>query len=253
MGNSQGQAGRVASLVREMGLSDSVHQLGFVETEELVALYRGAHSLGYLGFGPENLPPLEAYALGCPVVASDVPGAREQLGEAALYVSPTDPPGVVAAVRTLEDDVERARRVDAGRARAARFTAHGYVQRVCCPFLDDFEHVRRCWASSRLAAARGAVGAIATTRQQLTAVQRDLDALRVQLGGVESRAVATLAPDSLREAEFTVFSQFGEDGILQFLVQRVPIENEVFVEFGVEDYPASPTRASCSSTTTGAA
>ena len=84
VGDDKGQAGHVASLVREMGLSDSVHQLGFVETEELVALYRGAHSLLYLSFGPENLPPLEAYALGCPVVASDVPGAREQLGEAAL-------------------------------------------------------------------------------------------------------------------------------------------------------------------------
>jgi hypothetical protein len=95
---------------------------------------------------------------------------------------------------------------------------------------------------SRLAAVRGAVGAIATTRQQLTAVQRELDALRVQLGGVESRAVAALAHDGLRNAEFTVFSQFGEDGILQFLVQRVPIENEVFVEFGVEDYHESNTR-----------
>ena len=146
VGDDKGQARHVASLVREMGLSDSVHQLGFVETEVLVALYRGAHSLLYLScFGPDNLPPLEAYALGWPVVASDVPGAREQLGEAALLVSPTDRQGIVVAVRTLEDDAERARRVDAGRARAGRFTAHGYVQRVCS-FLDDFEHVRRCWA-----------------------------------------------------------------------------------------------------------
>jgi hypothetical protein len=95
---------------------------------------------------------------------------------------------------------------------------------------------------SRLAALRGVVGAIASTRQQLTTVQRELDTLRVQLGGVESRAVAALAPDRLRDAEFTVFSQFGEDGILQFLVQRIPIENEVFVEFGVEDYHESNTR-----------
>jgi hypothetical protein len=73
-------------------------------------------------------------------------------------------------------------------------------------------------------------------------MQLELDALRVQLGGLESRSVAALAPDGLRAAEFTVFSQFGEDGILQFLVQRVPIEHDVFVEFGVEDYHESNTR-----------
>lgn len=48
----------------------------------------------------------------------------------------------------------------------------------------------------------------------------------------------------LRDAEFKVFSQFGEDGILQYLLQRVPIENEneSFIEFGVEDYREANTR-----------
>ncbi len=70
----------------------------------------------------------------------------------------------------------------------------------------------------------------------------ELHRLQAQLGGLESRAVAALAPDELRRAEFSVFSQFGEDGIVQFLVQRVPIEDDVFVEFGVEDYSESNTR-----------
>jgi hypothetical protein len=39
-----------------------------------------------------------------------------------------------------------------------------------------------------------------------------------------------------------VFSQFGEDGIIQFLVQRVPIANDVFIELGVDDYSESNTR-----------
>jgi hypothetical protein len=95
---------------------------------------------------------------------------------------------------------------------------------------------------SRLAAARAAVGGLATAGHQMATIQSELDALRVQLGGLESRSVAALPPDALRAAEFTVFSQFGEDGILQFLVQRVPIEHEVFVEFGVEDYHESNTR-----------
>jgi hypothetical protein len=48
--------------------------------------------------------------------------------------------------------------------------------------------------------------------------------------------------ETLRDAEFSVFSQFGEDGIIQFLIQKVPIEREIFVEIGVEDYSESNTR-----------
>ena len=46
----------------------------------------------------------------------------------------------------------------------------------------------------------------------------------------------------MRSSEFKVFSQFGEDEIIQFLVSRVPIEQAVFVEFGVDDYRESNTR-----------
>ena len=50
------------------------------------------------------------------------------------------------------------------------------------------------------------------------------------------------AGSDLREAEFKVFSQWGEDGIIQFLINKIPIENETFVEFGVEDYAEANTR-----------
>jgi glycosyltransferase involved in cell wall biosynthesis len=146
VGSDKGQEGHVSKLARELGVADRVQTLGFVEIDDLVALYRGAHALLYPSFlGPENLPPLEAFALGCPVVASDVPGASEQMGDAALLVSPTDPAAMAAAVRHLEDEGERGRRVELGRRRANELTAEGYVRGVL-GFLDEFEHIRRCWA-----------------------------------------------------------------------------------------------------------
>jgi hypothetical protein len=66
--------------------------------------------------------------------------------------------------------------------------------------------------------------------------------LQAQIGALQSRAVAALGPDEIGRAEFQVFSQFGEDGIIQFLVQRVPFDSRVFVELGVEDYAESNTR-----------
>lgn len=47
---------------------------------------------------------------------------------------------------------------------------------------------------------------------------------------------------NLKDSEFKVFSQWGEDGIIQYLIHNVAIENDTFVEFGVENYTESNTR-----------
>ncbi len=48
--------------------------------------------------------------------------------------------------------------------------------------------------------------------------------------------------ESLEEVEFKVFSEWGEDGIIQYLINNVAIENKIFIEFGVSDYKESNTR-----------
>lgn len=48
--------------------------------------------------------------------------------------------------------------------------------------------------------------------------------------------------DDLAGAEFRVFSQWGEDGIIEWLIQNTPIANTTFVEFGVENYMEANTR-----------
>jgi glycosyltransferase involved in cell wall biosynthesis len=132
-------------LIEELRLSDPVHILGFVATDELIALHKNAHALVYLSYlGPENFPPLEAGALGCPVVAADVPGARQQLGDAAMLVDPTDPLAVADAVTRLEDGSVRAQLVERGRKLAQERTAEAFVRGVP-DFLDRFEAQRRCW------------------------------------------------------------------------------------------------------------
>ena len=48
--------------------------------------------------------------------------------------------------------------------------------------------------------------------------------------------------DSLRDVEFRVFSQFGDDGIIQYLLRHVGARPREFIEFGVETYRESNTR-----------
>jgi hypothetical protein len=47
---------------------------------------------------------------------------------------------------------------------------------------------------------------------------------------------------SFNDYEFKIFSQFGDDGLIQYLIKNIKIENETFIEFGVEDYAESNTR-----------
>lgn len=63
-----------------------------------------------------------------------------------------------------------------------------------------------------------------------------------ELGRMQARELQGKDLKDLRQAEFQVFSQHGEDGILQYLLSRVPIASKTFVEFGVQDYSESNTR-----------
>jgi len=68
-----------------------------------------------------------------------------------------------------------------------------------------------------------------------------LDALRESIGRIEARQLADLR-GPLRDHEFKVFSQSGEDGILQYLTRIVAPLDRSFVEIGVEDYREANTR-----------
>ncbi len=147
-GSNKGNLEFVKGKVRGLDLESDVHFLGFVPRDNLVALYKEALALTYISFGgPENLPPLEAFALGCPVVASDILGAREQLGDAALFVDPSDPVSIAEGIRRIYDDAElRNALVSRGRLRSRKWTRKDLIEGLMKIF-DEFEAHRRCWGS----------------------------------------------------------------------------------------------------------
>ncbi|WP_164119480.1 glycosyltransferase, partial [Stenotrophomonas maltophilia] len=79
-----------------------------------------------------GLPPLEAFAIGCPVVSSDRASLPEVCGEAALYAAPDRPDQWLSAFCALRDDPRlRAALIERGHARARAFSwresALGYL------------------------------------------------------------------------------------------------------------------------------
>jgi glycosyltransferase involved in cell wall biosynthesis len=110
--------------VERLGLGDVVHILGYVPTEQLVALYNLADCLAfpslYEGFG---LPVVEAMACGTPVVASRRGALPEVAGSAAEFVDATDVDSIAAGLhRVLSDPDRQAELRLNGRARAAHFS-----------------------------------------------------------------------------------------------------------------------------------
>lgn len=80
------------------------------------------------------------------------------------------------------------------------------------------------------------INSLLSTAKRLALNIDSLDAIRINQGRLLSRDYDERNFDDVRKAEFQVFSQWGEDGIIQYLVQNLNIANKTFVEFGVETF-----------------
>lgn len=76
---------------------------------------------------------------------------------------------------------------------------------------------------------------------RLLRADRHLDEIKINQGRILCELYAQRPRGALHEYEFKVFSQWGEDGIIQFLTANLAIRHRTFIEFGVEDF----TEANC--------
>jgi len=138
----------MAELAR-LGLGERVRLLHSLEEADLRSLYTHAELLFFPslaeGFG---YPPVQAGAVGLPVVASDLPVLREIMGEAPVYVDPYSEEAMATGLAmVLGDKGLRLRMTELGRNAAARFTH----ERCARGHLEVYDRVLRESASSRIA------------------------------------------------------------------------------------------------------
>jgi PAS domain S-box-containing protein len=122
----------VMSLGSGLGMESEIHYLGYVPDEDMSSLYAGAVALVMpTFFGPTNIPVLEAWALGCPVLTSDIRGIREQVADAALLADPRSVKSIAEGIYRLWTD-KNLRRIltDAGRRRLSSYTADDFRSRL---------------------------------------------------------------------------------------------------------------------------
>jgi glycosyltransferase involved in cell wall biosynthesis len=88
----------------------------------------------YEGFG---LPPIEAMACGCPVVASNVAALPETTGGAALLVDPHSTQELAGAMGAILERPELARDLqERGRVRAASYSWAATAKRTLAAYAD---------------------------------------------------------------------------------------------------------------------
>lgn len=109
---------------KEFGLANAVRFVGWTEPRDLVQYYSSAEiTLVPSRYEPFGIVALEAIACGCPVVASQVDGLPDAVGDCGVLVEPGDP-------EALADGVERALRSDVRKRLRASMPAHVEQHRI---------------------------------------------------------------------------------------------------------------------------
>lgn len=118
-------------LAERHGVSNLVHDLGYLDVTEMAYLYRHARALIFPslfeGFG---IPLVEAMAAGCPLAVASCTSLPEIAGPAAHYFDPQAAPDIADAIRALWLDPDlRQRLIEEGYRRLPLFSAQQMAQR----------------------------------------------------------------------------------------------------------------------------
>jgi glycosyltransferase involved in cell wall biosynthesis len=124
-GQNPAHAEHLLAICRENGSADHLALLGKVSEEDKIRLMRGSDCLVYpTRYESFGLPPVEAMATGCPVVATRLPVVSEMIqdGENGVLVEPEDPKSLAdGIVRVLTDRDLRAKLITGGEKTLARY------------------------------------------------------------------------------------------------------------------------------------
>jgi glycosyltransferase involved in cell wall biosynthesis len=154
----------VVGRVNEM--KGRVHRTGYVDEQDLAALYSAAmgfvYASHYEGFG---LPLLEAMQCGLPVIYGDNSAMPEVVGGAGLGVKSTDAHDIAEKMqRLLGDAALRDELSEQALARSARFTWEAAANST----LDVYRKLLGCTVESRVASLRPLEDPTSASRSEIS-------------------------------------------------------------------------------------
>ena len=146
-GSDCGNLPTVLEMAKRKGVDDLVKYVGFVPDEQMSAFYKQSLALVMPSyFGPTNMPPLEAFALDTPVIVSDLPGIRDQVGDAGFLVPPDKPESLRDAILKLVKEPQlRDTLAEKGKSRLEEFSDEDRLSTLRNIF-NAYDRKRLCWS-----------------------------------------------------------------------------------------------------------
>lgn len=148
-GGDMGNRSTVERFITRNDLAGQVKILGFVPAEDMRGLYIGCRAVVMpTYFGPTNLPPLEAWMIGRPLIYSS--HLHEQAGDAAILIDPDDANDLAKALKASMDDRLCGVLVENGRKRLQEIEVQRHAAEAeLLARLVRFEKRCRCWGAGQ--------------------------------------------------------------------------------------------------------
>jgi len=145
-GGDQGNLNHIRKCAIKLNLNERVKFLGFVGNDDIPELYRQSLALVMPSyFGPTNLPPLEAFCLGVPVLYSKMKGFCEQVGDAGLLMDLTNPDSMAQHIyKLIQEPNLRKKLIINGHERLKHINSIDRNE-VLKKIINDFRWRRMCW------------------------------------------------------------------------------------------------------------
>lgn len=147
-GSDKGNLEYVLDYAKKLNVEDLVHYIGFAPNDEIYYLYKQSLALVMPSyFGPTNIPPLEAFAIGTPVIYSDLDGLRDQVGNAALLCDLTRSEHLVEHLELLMNNLEKRNEfIELGYQRLQELQRIP-IDKILIKIFDDYAIKLKCWKS----------------------------------------------------------------------------------------------------------
>ena len=145
VGGDKGNYAFLDRIIRGYGLSNHIQSLGFIPAEHMMALYENCQAVIMpTYFGSTNLPPLEAWLLGKPLIYSKL--FSEQSGNAALLIDPDNANSIANAMKSMLDESISKKYIKKGYEHLNQISSIRIKsEKKLFAKLLQFEQKRQCW------------------------------------------------------------------------------------------------------------
>lgn len=146
-GGDKGNKEKVFLYAKKLGIQDRCLFTGFISNRELISFYKNSIALVMpTFFGPTNMPPLEAFSLGVPVIYPNHAGLKEQVEDAALLIDLYDPNTLSESlIKILKDKNLKKNLITNGYKLAKRnkdFDRIGALEKILIQYIHKYNNFR---------------------------------------------------------------------------------------------------------------